>query len=126
MQNLSCCIAARKIVCLQTQGRKIKKIMNKNNGQTWKTKYGRRRVRQETPTLEEAIFAAQGLSDQFEEQADIAATLMGLPRDQVRAELLKIAAPRKTAVKSVVFTGAASAPRTIIVERKESRARRRV
>lgn len=100
--------------------------MSKNNGQTWKTKYGPRRVRQETPTLEEAIFAAQGLSDHIDEQTEIAATLMGLPRDQVRAALLKSAAPRKTVVKSVVFTGAASAPRTVVVERRESRARRRV
>lgn len=100
--------------------------MSKNKAQTWNTKYGRRRIRQETPTLEEAITAAQGLSDQIDEQAEIAATLIGLPRDQVRAELLKITAPRRALVKSVVFTGAASAPRTIIVERKDSRSRRRV
>lgn len=87
----------------------------------WKTKYGLRRVRQEAPTLEEAIVAAQGLSDAIDEQAEIAAALIGLPRDQVRAELLKIAPPRKDVSKSLAFVGPASAPRTVVVERKPSR-----
>lgn len=95
--------------------------MSKNNKETWKTKYGARRVRQEEPTLAEAIVAAQGLTDDIDEQADIAASLMGLPRDHVRAELLKLAPTRKDALKSVVFTGSPSAPRTIVVERKISR-----
>ena len=34
----------------------------------WKTKYGPRRVRQEAPTLDEAIFAAKGLTDDAQEQ----------------------------------------------------------
>jgi hypothetical protein len=101
------------------------KIMSKNNDQTWNTKYGPRRVRHEAPTLEEAIAAAQGLSDEPNEQAEIAASLIGLPTDQVRAELRKVAAPRKNVIRSVVFTGAASAPRTVVVERKDPRARRR-
>ncbi len=98
------------------------KFMSKTNNQAWKTKYGPRRVRQEAPTLDEAIVAAQGLTDELDEQAEIAASLMGLPRDQVRAELLKLApARKKDTLKSVVFTGPASAPRTIVVERKLSR-----
>ena len=95
--------------------------MSKNNGQAWKTKYGPRRVRQEAPTLEEAITAAQGLSDEITEQAEIAASLMGMPYDEVHAALLKTAPPRKDLKTSVVFTGPASAPRTIVVERKPSR-----
>jgi len=59
--------------------------MNKNNGQAWKTKYGPRRVRHEAPTLEEAIAAAQGLSAELDQQAEIAAALMGLPYDEVHA-----------------------------------------
>lgn len=94
--------------------------MNKNNQETWNTKYGARRVRQEAPTLAEAITAAQGLSDDIDEQADIAAALMGLPRDQVRAELIKLAPGRKDS-RTVAFTGPASAPRTFVVERKPSR-----
>lgn len=99
--------------------------MSKNNNQIWNTKYGPRRVRQETPTLEEAIAAAQGLSDELNEQVEIAASLIGLPNDQTRSELFKIAALRKNAIKSVVFTGAASPPRTVVVERKDPRSLRR-
>lgn len=95
--------------------------MSKNNDQAWNTKYGTRRVRNEAPTLGEAIAAAQGLSDELNEQAEIAAALIGLPRDQVRTELLKVATPRKDAIKSVVFAGPASALRTIVVERKPAR-----
>ena len=96
-------------------------FMNKNNGQAWKTKYGPRRVRQEAPTLEEAIAAAQGLSEELDQQAEIAASLMGLPYDEVRAALLKANPPRKDVKTSVVLAGPPSAPRTIVVERKPSR-----
>lgn len=95
--------------------------MSKNNNEVWQTKYGKRRVREEKPVLAEAIAAAQGLSDDLDEQAGIAASLMGLPVAEVRAELAKLAPPRKDSVKSVVFTGSPSAPRTIVVERKISR-----
>ena len=95
--------------------------MSKNNDKAWQTKYGPRRVRQEAPTLEEAIAAAQGLSEELDEQAEIAAALMGLPYDEVDAALRKTAPPRKVLKTSVVFAGPASAPRTIVVERKPSR-----
>ena len=95
--------------------------MSKNNNEAWQTKYGPRRVRQETPTLEEAIIAAQGLSDDLDEQATIAASLMGLPSDQVRAELRKTVSPRKAATQSFAFVGSASTPRTVVVERKPTR-----
>jgi hypothetical protein len=95
--------------------------MSKNNTEAWNTKYGPRRVRHESPTLEEAIAAAQGLSDELDEQVDIAASLIGLPRDQVRTALLKAAVPRRNVTRSVVFTGPASAPRTFMVERKPTR-----
>ena len=95
--------------------------MSKNNDKAWNTKYGPRRVRREAPTLEEAIAAAQSLSDELDEQAEIAASLMGLPYDDVRSALLKTAPPRKDVKTSVVFAGPPSAPRTIVVERKPSR-----
>ena len=94
------------------------KNMSNNNDQAWNTKYGPRRVRQEQPTLAEAIAAAQGLSDELDQQVEIAASLIGLPHDQVRAELAKLAPPRKDFIKSTVFTGSPSAPRTVVVERK--------
>ena len=95
--------------------------MSKNNNKVWNTKYGPRRVRDEAPTLEEAIIAAQSLSDDVNEQATIAASLMGLPGEQVRAELLKAARPRKEPAKSFAFVGSPDAPRTVLVERKPSR-----
>jgi hypothetical protein len=95
--------------------------MNKNNKQAWKTKYGPRRVRVEAPTLAEAIFAAQGLTDDHDEQVEIAAALMGLPADQVRAEMPKQTSPARANAKSVVFAGPAGAPRSIVVERKPAR-----
>lgn len=95
--------------------------MSKNNQKIWKTKYGPRRVRNDAPTLEEAIAAAQGLSDSLDEQAEIAASLMGVARDEARARLAKLAPPRKDLLRTVAFTGPASAPRTVVVERKPSR-----
>ena len=37
-----------------------------------------------TPTLEEAVVAAQGLSDDIEQQVEIASGLMGVPQEEVR------------------------------------------
>jgi len=56
---------------------------------TWKTKYGPRRVRHDPPTIEEAIAAARDLSDDTQEQVEIAAGLIDLPPEQVRAALAK-------------------------------------
>src|SRR5258706_13921175 len=55
----------------------------------WNTKYGTRRVRRDPPTLDEAIFAAIGITDDQEGQAEIAASLMGLPVESVTAEVKK-------------------------------------
>jgi hypothetical protein len=95
--------------------------MKKNNDPTWKTKYGVRRLRNEAPTLGEAIFAAQGLSADVNAQAEIAASLMGLSIEEVRAELLKMAPARPDGSRSVRFVGSDSQPRTVMVERKPSR-----
>ena len=46
-------------------------------------------LRFDPPTLEEAIYAAQGLSDDVDGQAEIAASLMGLPEANVKAAVLK-------------------------------------
>lgn len=50
---------------------------------TWMTKYGPRRVRHEPPTLEDALFAAEGLAMDPSQQLEIAAELMQLPIEQV-------------------------------------------
>ena len=86
----------------------------------WKTKYGPRRVRHDPPTLSEAVAAARGLTDDVQQQIEIAASLMDLPPEQVRPEVLKAATPRKD-VNTVAFVGRSGAPRTVVVERKPSR-----
>jgi len=50
---------------------------------TWKTKWGARRVRKEPPTLEEALIAAEAIAP--EAKAEIAAELMGVSVDEVKA-----------------------------------------
>ena len=84
----------------------------------WNTKHGRRRVRHDPPTLEEAIFAAKGLTEDVEGQAEIAASLMDLPLEQVRAAVLKAA--RKPAPMHVI-AGTRGAQRSVVIERKVTR-----
>jgi len=74
----------------------------------WNTKYGRRRVRRDPPTLDEAIFAAIGITDDQEAQAEIAASLMGLKK-----------AGRLSARSSTrVIAGEQGAQRSVVVERR--------
>ncbi len=87
---------------------------------TWNTKYGSRRVRHDPPTLKEAIAAAQGLSDELQEQIEIAAGFMDLPVEDVRAEVMK-AAPERKASRITLSTGREKTSRTVIVERKPTR-----
>jgi hypothetical protein len=83
----------------------------------WNTKYGTRRVRRDPPTLDEAIFAAVGITDDVEQQAEIAASLMGMPIETVLIEVKKIA---RSSVRSAtrVIAGEQGAQRSIVVERR--------
>src|SRR3954462_5027303 len=85
--------------------------------QDWNTKYGPRRVRRDPPTLEEAIFAAIGITDDQEAQAEIAASLMGLPIEAVQVELKRFG---RTAARSStrVIAGELGAQRSVVVERR--------
>src|SRR5579859_6981821 len=85
--------------------------------QDWNTKYGPRRVRRDPPTLEEAIFAAAGITDDQSEQAEIAASLMGLPIETVTVEVRKTSrAQARTATR--VIAGEQGAQRSVVVERR--------
>jgi hypothetical protein len=98
-------------------------------GSVWKTKYGRRRVRHDPPTIEEALIAASGLTDDPEGQVEIAASLMELPKDEIRAQLQKMqqaqqaeaAKSARMSIGTVAVTSRTGAPRAVIVERKPSR-----
>jgi hypothetical protein len=54
------------------------------------TKYGPRRVRVELPTLDDALYAAEGLTLDTRQQIQIAADLMQMPAEQVRQEAERI------------------------------------
>ena len=85
----------------------------------WNTKYGTRRVRHDPPTLEEAIFAAIGITDDVEAQAEIASSLMGLPYDEVLAEVKKTArVSARTGTATRVIAGEQGAQRSVVVERR--------
>lgn len=94
--------------------------MNDNKVKTWKTKHGARRIRQEEPTLSEAIAAARDLSDDVDAQVEIAAALMGLPQDQVRAALLRQTQAPKETLKPVALSRPAAPQRTVVVEYKRA------
>jgi hypothetical protein len=86
----------------------------------WQTKYGPRRVRNDPPTLAEAVAAARGLTDDVAQQVEIAAALMDLPPEKVRPEVLKAGAVQKDQ-RTVAFVGRPGAPRAVVVERKVRR-----
>ncbi|MBB4257010.1 MULTISPECIES: hypothetical protein [unclassified Bradyrhizobium] len=84
----------------------------------WNTKYGTRRVRHDPPTLDEAIFAAIGITDDHEQQAEIAAALMGMPLDVVQAEVKKQARTNSRITATRVIAGEQGAQRSVVVERR--------
>jgi len=88
-------------------------------GSTWKTKWGVRRVRRDTPTIEEALIAAESLADDPAQRAQIAASLMGVPVEEVQALAVKQAARTRGRASLV-----AGRTRAVVVEYKRPRAAR--
>ncbi|MBR0957051.1 hypothetical protein [Bradyrhizobium japonicum] len=84
----------------------------------WNTKYGTRRVRHDPPTLDEAIFAAVGITDDQAQQAEIAAALMGMPLEIVQAEVKKQARSNSRITATRVIAGEQGAQRSVVVERR--------
>ena len=91
--------------------------------QTPAAEWSRRRTRYDPPVLDEAIAAAQGLTEQIEGQIAIAALLMGLPEDEVRSEVLKAAA--QTNARHTGSTYARQRRTEVVVERRGPRIPRR-
>lgn len=92
----------------------------------WDTKDGPRRVRRDPPTIEEAVLAAQGLTDQVSEQTEIVASLMQIPADEARGAVLRMVQrkgiDRISITTRVAGPGRASAaPRAVVVERRGPR-----
>jgi hypothetical protein len=92
---------------------------SKGSEMTWETKDGMRRVRHDPPTLEEAVVAAQGLSDDLKEQIEIVVALMGVTSDEARGAVLRLT-PRKD-VNHVTVTGRVGVQRAVVVERRTPR-----
>jgi hypothetical protein len=89
---------------------------------TWVTKYGVRRVRVEPPTLEDALFAAEGLTPDPREQIRIAADLMQLPVDRAQVEAERILKDR--AGRPQVIRGRRSSGPVVVERRTHRRAQR--
>ena len=87
----------------------------------WKTKYGGRRVRHDPPTIEEALEAAQCHTDDLPSQIEIAAQLMGVSEDDVRAVTQR--AQRRATIQRVAPAMPSSSGRAVIVERRTTRRR---
>jgi hypothetical protein len=87
----------------------------------WNTQYGPRRVRREPPTVDEAVTAASGLTDDPRQQAEIAASLMDVPVEDVRPAVTRAAAQRKRQVGTVGVAAKSGGQRAVVVERKAAR-----
>jgi hypothetical protein len=97
------------------------------NNQVWDTKDGRRRVRRDPPTVEEAVLAAQGLAaDDIGAQTEIVASLMQITAEEARSAVLRLG-ERKSVSRTLIAarTGRAAAAggatRAVVVERRVSR-----
>lgn len=91
----------------------------------WETKDGLRRVRRDPPTVDEAVLAAQGMTEELSEQAEIVASLMQVSVEEARAAVLRLA--KRKDVDRITITsragrpGQAPMPRAVVVERRTSR-----
>jgi len=91
----------------------------------WDTKDGRRRVRRDPPTVDEAVLAAQGLTDELSEQTEIVASLMQISAEEARGAVLRMGqrkdVDRITVAGRPARPGHAAAPRAVVVERRTPR-----
>lgn len=97
------------------------------DNQVWDTKDGRRRVRRDPPTVEEAVLAAQGLAaDDVGAQTEIVASLMQITAEEAKSAVLRLG-ERKSVTRTMIAarTGRAAAqggaPRAVVVERRVAR-----
>ena len=83
---------------------------------TWHTKWGARRVRKDPPTIEEALIAAESMTDDLDQRVEIAASLIGAPVEEVKALAAKQA--HLSRGRSTLVTGR---NRAVVVEYKRPR-----
>jgi hypothetical protein len=81
--------------------------------------WSRRRTRYDPPGLDEAIAAAQGLTDQIESQIAIAAQLIGLSEDEIRHRVL-LAQAQANQSRSALTRGRQT--EVVVIKRRSPRA----
>jgi hypothetical protein len=81
------------------------------------------RVRREPPTVDEAVIAAQTLTDDVEQQVVVAAGLIGLPEDEVRPHVLNAPPPppEPTAIRDRPGRASVRSAPTVVVLQRRSR-----
>jgi hypothetical protein len=93
--------------------------------EVWDTKDGRRRVRRDPPTIEDAVLAAQGLTEEPGEQVEIVVSLMQISAEEARGAVLRMAqrkdVNRITVTARSTRPGQVSGARAVVVERRTSR-----
>ena len=87
------------------------------------------RVRREPPTVDEAIAAAQGLTEEIDQQVEIAAELIGMPAEEVRP-LVEAASVRESQTRltrerlgqeRLMVQGPSARPTRVVVVERRSR-----
>jgi hypothetical protein len=87
------------------------------------------RVRREPPTVDEAIAAAQGLTEEIDQQVEIAAELIGMPAEEVRP-LVEAASVRENQTRltrerlgqeRLMVQGPSARPTRVVVVERRSR-----
>ena len=81
--------------------------------------WGQRRTRYDPPGLDEAIAAAQGLTDRVESQVAIAAQLIGLSEEEVRGRVLMMRAQTRQSQPGLARE---RQPEIVVVKRRGPRA----
>jgi hypothetical protein len=90
--------------------------------QTWDTKDGRRRVRRDPPTIDDAVLAAQCMAeDDIDAQVEIVMSLMGVKAEDARTAVLKNNQRKDKEAARFTIAGRSGAPRTVVVERRTTR-----
>src|ERR1700686_3282669 len=85
----------------------------------WDTKDGRARGGGRPPTVEEAVQAAEGLTDELSEQIEIVASLMEVTADEARGAVLRMG--QRKDVNRFTIVGRAGSPRAVVGERRITR-----
>ena len=90
--------------------------------EVWDTKDGRRRVRRDPPTIEDAVLAAQCMAeDDTDAQVEIVMSLMAVSAEEARTAVLKHGQRKDRETARFTIAGRRGAPRTVVVERRTSR-----